>query len=372
MSESESGSTSWSYVVDLGVRSYPVYGGTGLLGKVGPLVKRKLPEVISCAVVTSELILETHGEALLKSLREAGIREGTALVPDGEEAKSWSAAEELIGDLLELGLDRKSAVIAFGGGAVGDLAGFVASIYLRGVGLVQVPTTLLAQVDSSLGGKTAVNHPKGKNLRGSFHQPSLVVSDPSILRTLPREELLSGLGEAVKHGVIADADLFKFIEDKAGPLIEADPSALVHVVERSVAIKGGLVSVDERDNKGIRAILNYGHTTGHALEVLSEHELRHGEAVALGMIVASRISNSLGLIPIRDIGRQRKLLEALGLRLTPPKLGSTEIVEIMHRDKKAVGESIRFILPTGIGSTPVLRPVSETLITQSLEDEGYG
>ncbi len=318
------------------------------------------------------MILKTHGEALLKSLQEAGIREGTVLVPDGEEAKSWSAAEELIGDLLELGLDRKSAVIAFGGGAVGDLAGFVASIYLRGVALVQVPTTLLAQVDSSLGGKTAVNHPKGKNLIGSFHQPSLVVSDPSILLTLPREELLSGMGEVIKHGVVADAALFKFIEDKAGSLVEAAPSALVHVIERSVAIKGRLVSVDERDNKGIRAILNYGHTTGHALEILSEHKLRHGEAVAFGMIVASKLSNSLGLITIRDIKRQRKLLEALGFRSTPPKLGSTEIVEMMHRDKKAMGEYIRFVLPTGIGRTPILRPVSESLIIQSLEDEGYG
>jgi 3-dehydroquinate synthase len=227
-------------------------------------------------------------------------------------------------------------------------------------------------VDSSLGGKTAVNHPKGKNLIGSFHQPSLVVSDPSILRTRQREELLSGLGEVVKHGVIADAVLFEFIEDKASPLVEANTSALVHVVKRSVAIKGGLIPVDERDDKGLRAILNYGHTTGHALEILSEHELRHGEAVALGMIVASRISKNLGLIAIRDIERQRRLLEALGFRLKPPKLGSTEIVEIMHRDKKAVGQSIRFVLPTGIGSTPVLRPVSEILITQSLEDEGYG
>lgn len=372
MSEGGSSSAPWSYVVDLGVRSYPVYVGIGLLGKVGPLVKRKLPDVENCAVVTSEAILKTHGEALLKSLKEAGIGAGTVLVPDGEEAKSWSAAEELIGDLLELGLDRKSAVIAFGGGAVGDLAGFVASIYLRGVGLVQFPTTLLAQVDSSLGGKTAVNHPKGKNLIGSFHQPSLVVSDPSVLLTLPREELLSGMGEVVKHGVIADAALFEFIEDKAGSLVEGDPSALVHVVERSVAIKGGLVSVDERDDKGTRAILNYGHTTGHALETLSEHELRHGKAVALGLIVASRLSNSLGLIPIRDIERQRRLLEVLGFRMTPPKLSSTKIVEIMHRDKKAVEESIRFVLPTGIGSTPVLRPVSESLIIQSLEDEGYG
>ena len=372
MSEEGSVSTPWSYTVELGARSYPVHVGTGLFGRAGPLVKEQLPDARSCAVVTSESILEAHGMPLVESLRGAGIRAGTVLVPDGEEAKSWSAAGELIGDLLELGLDRGSAVIAFGGGAVGDLAGFVASIYLRGVGLVQIPTTLLAQADSSLGGKTAVNHPRGKNLIGSFHQPSLVVSDPSLLRTLPRRELLSGLGEVAKHGVIADAALFRFIEDEAASLLEADPHALAHVVRRSVAIKGGLVSADERDDRGLRAVLNYGHTAGHALEILTGHELRHGEAVALGMIVASRISNGLGLIPSRGVERQRRLLESLGFGLTPPRLGSTEIVEIMRRDKKAVGGSIMFVLPTGIGSTPVLRPVSETLITRTLEDEGYG
>ena len=230
----------------------------------------------------------------------------------------------------------------------------------------------VAQVDSSVGGKTAINHPKGKNLIGSFHQPSLVVSDPDILSTLPTEDLRSGLGEVIKHGVIADAALFKFIEDKAISLMRRDPHALSLVIKRSVEIKGRLVSVDERDDKGIRAILNYGHTVGHALEILSSNMLRHGEAVAQGMIFASLLSHSLNLISTRDIERQRLLLKELEFDMNPPALSSTKIIEIMHRDKKVEDESIRFVLPTGIGSPPVLRPVSESLIIRTLEDEGFG
>ena len=351
--------------------SYEIYIGQNILDRMG-LIIAKNNWASRYIMVTDSTVSASHGELVQAALREMELEVDMIDFPAGETSKNFETSLHIIDRMIDLGADRTSALIALGGGVVGDMSGFIASIYMRGIPYIQVPTTQLAQVDSSLGGKTAVNHPKGKNLIGSFHQPSLVVSDPSVLLTLPREELLSGMGEVVKHGVIADAALFKFIEDKASSLVEAGPSALVHVVERSVAIKGGLVSVDERDNKGIRAILNYGHTTGHALETLSEHELRHGEAVALGMIVASRLSNNLGLITIQDIERQMRLLEAIGFRLTPPKLCSTEIVEIMHRDKKAVGESIRFVLPTGIGRTPVLRPVSERLIIQSLEDEGYG
>jgi 3-dehydroquinate synthase len=358
--------------VELGEKSYPVHVGRGLIGEVGALIRERLPSASRCAVVTSEEIQRIHGKALMEALGEADIEATTALVPDGEEAKTWGRAERLIGELLENRLDRKSAVVAFGGGAVGDLSGFVSAIFLRGVSLVQVPTTLLAQVDSSLGGKAAVNHPMGKNLVGAFHQPSLVVSDTELLMTLPRREVLSGMAEVVKHGVIADSELFDYIERRIGELVDADPDALTHVVRRSVVIKARLVSLDERDSKGVRAILNYGHTAGHALETLTEHEFRHGEAVAMGMEVAAKISSELELIEEAEVERQSRLLEKLGLGMTPPRVGVENMMEVMRRDKKAEGGSIRFVLPTGIGTPPVLRAVQDDFISSVLEGEGYG
>lgn len=358
--------------VELGERSYPVHVGRGLIKKTGALIKERLPDAGKCVVITSEVILGIHGDALLGALYGAGIEAGVALVPDGEEAKSWQCAEALIGELLENSLDRKSVVVAFGGGAVGDVSGFVSSIFMRGVSLVQVPTTLLAQVDSSLGGKAAVNHPMGKNLVGAFHQPSLVVSDPELLTTLPRREVLSGLAEVVKHGVIADRDLFEYIEERSRELVDADPDALTHVVRRSVAMKARLVELDERDTEGPRAVLNYGHTVGHALENLTEHHLRHGEAVALGMEAAAAISEKLSLFTRGESERQTRLLEALGLSLEPPAVDVGRMVEVMRRDKKTEEGAIRFVLPTGIGSDPVLREIPEELIRQTLEEKGYG
>jgi 3-dehydroquinate synthase len=358
-------------MVELGERTYPIYIAQGLIERVGPLLRERLPSARRSIVVTSEVIHKIHGRALTKSLDEAGVDVGVALVPDGEEAKSWSSADVLIGELLERGLDRLSIVVAFGGGTVGDLSGFVASIFLRGVSLIQVPTSLLAQVDSSIGGKVAINHPKGKNLIGSFHQPAFVVSDPNLLGTLPRRELLSGLGEIVKHGMIADQDLFKYIEVDGEKLVNADPEALTHVVRRSAVIKARLVGLDERDTKGIRAILNYGHTVGHALETLLGIKLRHGEAVAIGMCVAACISERMGFIEKEDVVRQKQLLERLGFELEPPPFDASRLIEVMHRDKKVEGKSIRFVLPTGIGKQPVLMTVPDHLISQILEDEGF-
>jgi 3-dehydroquinate synthase len=361
-----------SVVVDLGERSYPIHIGTGISEHAGELIKQSLPEVRTCAVVTSEGVHKAHGRPLIESLEDQDLHVGLALVPDGEEAKTWGSAGDLVGDLLEAGLDRRSAVIAFGGGTIGDLAGFVASVYMRGVGLVQVPTTLLAQVDSSIGGKAAVNHPRGKNLIGAFHQPSVVISDQGLLGTLPRRELLSGLGEVVKHGVIADPGLFELAENDGERLMEADPDALEEAVMRSVAIKSRLVEMDERDNKGLRVILNYGHTLGHALETLSGHELRHGEAVALGMEFAARISVEAGTFKAREAERQSRTLEGLGFKLEPPRADPLELVAALRLDKKAVGSTINFILPTGIGSTPILKPVSEDRIIHILGEAGYG
>ncbi len=358
--------------IDLGDRSYSIHVGNGIVKSAGHLIRERLPEVRTSAVVTSDGIPEEHVEGLRGSLESAGLNIGIVKVPDGEEAKSWEVAGDLVGELLEIGLDRKSAVIAFGGGAIGDLAGFAAAIYMRGVSLVQVPTTLLAQVDSSYGGKTAVNHPKGKNLIGAFYQPSLVVSDQGILGTLPRRELLSGLGEVVKHGIIADPELFRLTEAEGEGLMNADPDALSEAVIRSVAIKGRLVQEDERDDKGARAILNYGHTVGHSLETISHQGLRHGEAVALGMEVASRISLSLGLMESKDVERQTIALESIGFDLKPPEVDLKTLMEVTHRDKKAVGDTINLVLPTGIGIPPIVKGIQDSLLLDTLKGMGYG
>lgn len=349
-------------MVEMPERSYPVYIEQGLIDGVGFLLKERLPRTRKCAIVTDEAIFGLHGEALGRSFNEAGIDALVVFVPEGEEAKSWDNAGKLLGEFLELGLDRLSAVVAFGGGVVGDLAGFVASIYLRGISLVQVPTTLLAQVDSSVGGKTAIDHPQGKNLIGSFHQPVLVVSDPEIVRTLPRREVRSGLGEVIKYGVIADAALFSRLEACKDELPDSDPDVLTDIVRRCVSIKAKLVGQDEKDVKGVRAILNYGHTVGHALENVTGFQLNHGEAVAIGMVVAARISKRLGLIEEMDIKRLEDLLNQLGFSIEPPYIESSKLLEVMHRDKKTEEGSIRFVLPTGIGRPPILKKVSDSMI----------
>lgn len=353
--------------ISLDDRSYPIYIAPGILNHAGRLLNSTLKDVERCAVVTSHVVHSTYGSSLAKSLQEAGVDTETILVPEGEESKSWEIAEEVLGELVDLGFDRQSVIIAFGGGSVGDLSGFVAAIYLRGIRFVQVPTTLLAQVDSSIGGKAAVNHTKGKNLIGAFHQPSLVVSDPSLLRTLPNNELLSGFGEIVKYAVIADAELFSILEKKEEEVIGKDLKVLADIITRCCVIKARLVEKDERDTKGLRAALNYGHTVGHALEFLSNFKLRHGEAVSIGMTFEAKISERLGLISNVDTCRQEALLERLGLPAELPDLGPSEIIEAMHRDKKVREGSIRLVLPTGIGTPPTLMAVSDSVIAEVLE-----
>jgi 3-dehydroquinate synthase len=362
----------WSVTVRLGERSYPVYVAPSLVSGVGGLITETLPSTTRFTVVSSENIWELHGGALESSLATHGIEANVVLVPDGEEAKSWGEAARLIGELLETGFDRRSALIAFGGGAVGDLAGFAAAIYLRGIELVQVPTTLLAQVDSGIGGKAAVNHPKGKNLIGAFKQPRLVASDPGLLASLPGRELRSGLAEIVKYGVIANSDLFKKVEEKGSALLKADPGVLTEVVRSCSKIKAGYVEEDERDLKGIRAALNYGHTMGHAVETLSTPRLRHGEAVAIGMDFAGRLSVRLGLMRERELERQRDLLASLGLETSMPDLEQDDILNTLRRDKKVERGSVRFVLSTGIGKTPVIKPIDEDAIVQELGRDGIG
>ena len=349
--------------VSLGERSYPILVGGGLLGRLGEAIGEQLPGVTGCVVVTSPSVEKLYGGQAMVALE--ALRPGRVVVPDGEEAKTWGAAGKLLGSLIKHGLDRRGIVVALGGGSVGDSAGFAASIYMRGVRVVQAPTTLLGQVDSGVGGKTAVNHPAGKNLIGSFHQPSLVACDTGLLATLPKRELRSGLAEVAKYGVIGDAILYKGVEVEAEKLLGADPQALRWMVTRCVAAKARYVEADERDERGIRVALNYGHTVGHAVETLSDHTIRHGEAVAIGMVAASRVAVSLGLLKRPDLDRQIALLEALELPTESP-YGADEVIPLMRRDKKAEHGSIRLVLPTGIGTEPAVRVVSEAEIRGAL------
>lgn len=351
--------------VNLGERSYRAHISEGLIDRLGLLIEESLPGLTGCAVITSRPLRGLFGERVAKSLEEAGIRFDFILVPDGEVSKTWEEAGRVLELLLDLGLDRSSAIIALGGGSIGDLSAFVSSIYMRGLRLVQVPTTLLSQVDSCIGGKAAINHPRGKNLIGAYHQPSLTVVDPALLKTLPKEEFTSGLGEIVKYGVVADPELFGILESSREGLIERRMPLLVEVISRCLSIKARIIELDERDNKGHRAILNYGHTVGHAVEHLTG--MRHGEAVAFGMKVEAGISRSLGLLPKADEERLLLLLEELGFKKSLLNLNPSDILEVMKRDKKAEGGSHRLVLPTGIGNPPRLVKVSMEEITPHLE-----
>jgi len=349
--------------VRIGGRGYHVLAGAGLLDRLGEAIAEYIPSATGCVLVTSPQVDALYGMRAMTSLESLHPRK--VMIPEGEEAKTWDAAGELLGSLIKQGLDRKGVVVALGGGSVGDSAGFAASLYMRGIRVVQIPTTLLGQVDSSVGGKTAINHPTGKNLIGTFHQPGLVACDTGLLSTLPRRELLSGLAEVVKYGVIADAKLYVGVEAEAEKLLSVDPEAMRRVVARCVAAKAHFVESDERDERGVRAALNYGHTLGHAVETLSGHSIRHGEAVAIGMVAASRVAVALGLLKKPDLERQLTLLGRLGLPTESP-YEVDEVIPLMSRDKKAESGSIRLVLPKVIGGEPAIRVVSEAEIRGAL------
>ena len=356
--------------VNLSEKSYPIYVAEGLLEKLEEIIDEELDEVTGCVVVTSQVLNVLYGSMVLDALN--GLDPKMVIIPDGEKAKSWTQAGKLIGEFISNGLDRKGVVVAFGGGTVGDLAGFAAAIYLRGVRVIQVPTTLLGQTDSSIGGKTAVNHMKGKNLIGAFHQPSIVVSDTSLLHSLPLREIASGLAEVIKYGVIADETLFRFLEEHGGNMLEGKTAELTHAVKRSAEIKAIYVERDEKESSGVRAMLNYGHTAGHAIEKTATQVMRHGEAVAIGMMVAGRIACMLGLFTENELERQGELLTSIGLATRVPRMDVSRVLEVMSRDKKARDGRIQFVLPTGIGSEPVLRVIPEPLIVKALEESMDG
>jgi 3-dehydroquinate synthase len=344
--------------VDLGARSYEIVIGSGILAESSSLI-RSVVDLTHAIVITDENVEEPHATALAENVVDDGVRIDLIIIEPGETSKSVGVADRLWQQLLDLEADRKTVVIAAGGGVIGDLAGFVAATYARGLTFVQVPTTLLAQVDSSVGGKVGVNLPTAKNMVGAFWQPSLVLIDTQVLKTLAEREYRAGLGEVVKYGVILDSEFFEYLEQNVEGLLARDDDVLRHVVSRCCRLKADVVENDEREESGLRAILNYGHTFGHALEAVTGYEqLLHGEGVAIGMICASRLAERLGRIDPSITTRQHNLLTALGLPVDVPDVDQEAVVEAMQRDKKVAHGKLRFVLPTRIGHVELVGDVS--------------
>jgi 3-dehydroquinate synthase len=333
--------------VVLGERSYPIHIGAELLERSELLLPHLArPRV---AVVTNDVVGPLYLERLRSSLSGAGVAVLPITVPDGEAHKNWATLNHILDTLLRERCERRTTLIALGGGVIGDLTGFAAAIYLRGVPFIQVPTTLLAQVDSSVGGKTGINHPLGKNLIGAFHQPGLVLADTATLNTLPERELAAGLAEVIKYGLILDAALFDWLEANIARLGARDPEALEYAVRRSCEIKAAVVAADERESD-CRVLLNLGHTFGHAVEAgLSYGTWLHGEAVAAGTVMAARLSQRMGLLSSADAGRIESLLSRAGLPVRAPALGVQRYLDLMGLDKKVEGGRLRLILLKRIG-----------------------
>src|SRR5437667_5340906 len=350
--------------VDLGDRGYEVVIREGLLDHVGEfLAPFKLgPDTV---IVTNAVVKRYYGTRVVRSLSAVGLQPTVLALPDGERTKSLRWVAKILNELLRHRYERKAWLVALGGGVIGDLAGFAASVYLRGVPFVQVPTTLVAQVDSSIGGKTGVNHRLGKNLIGTFYQPKLVLIDPGAPRTLPPREYRAGLAEVIKYGVIADAEFFEFLERNMDPILKLDPTALHRVIRTSCAIKASVVSQDEQEGDR-RRILDFGHTVGHALETLGGYRrYKHGEAVAIGMVVAARLAERLGLADATVGTRIRALVERTGLPADLPPRSASALLRAMRLDKKVQDRRIHFVLPDRIGHV-VVRPVEEPEIRQVL------
>lgn len=353
--------------VPLGERSYTIEIGTGNLAHVAPLLAgRGSTHVV---VITDEHVEDPHAAAVAASLAECGIDVDLVVVEAGEPSKSIDTARDLWEKLLELGADRKTVVAAVGGGVIGDLAGFVAATYARGLPLLQAPTTLLAQVDSSVGGKVGVNLPGAKNMVGAFWQPMGVLIDTQVLATLPEREYRAGLAEVVKYGVILDAEFFGWLETHIAEINVRERTALRHVIARSCQLKARIVGQDEREQTGLRAVLNYGHTFGHAFEALTGYtKLLHGEAVSIGMLCASRLAERLGRIDGSLTDRQQRLLTSLGLPVVvPPPLEPDEIIQAMSHDKKVEHGRLRFVLPSRLGQVELVGDVPVELVREALK-----
>jgi 3-dehydroquinate synthase len=337
--------------VSLGERSYPIYIGSGLLKK--PELFKPWIDGKSVFVVTNTTVGPLYSATLIQTISGDAKSVHEIVLPDGESYKDWVTLQKIFDALLTHGADRKSVLIALGGGVIGDMVGFAAASFMRGIRFIQVPTTLLAQVDSSVGGKTGINHPLGKNMIGAFHQPVAVIADLDTLKSLPPRELSAGLAEVIKHGAIADAEFFDWIEAQRQELLNCDIKAMSHAVERSCEIKSAVVAADETES-GIRAILNFGHTFGHAIESgLGYGEWLHGEAVGCGMVMAADLSSRLGYLKSEEVSRIKKLIAAMGLPDCAPKLGNSRFFDLMRIDKKSEGGEIRYITLKKIGQAKI-------------------
>jgi 3-dehydroquinate synthase len=353
--------------VKLHERSYTIEIGTDVLGELGRLATEWC-RPSHAVIITDENVEKPHALSAAASLSQAGAQVDLLVIEPGEQTKNVASAAGLWDKLLELGADRKTVVVAVGGGVVGDLAGFVAATFARGLAYVQVPTTLLAQVDSSVGGKVGVNLAGGKNMVGAFWQPAGVLIDTAVLDTLPEREYRAGLAEVVKYGVILDAEFFAYLEQNAAKLAKRDAAVLQHVVARSCRLKAGVVEADEREVTGARAVLNYGHTFCHALETVTEYgRYLHGEAVAIGMLCASRLAERLGRVDRAFTARQRKLLASLKLPVDFPAVDHEAILAAMGRDKKVEHGRLRFVLPSRMGHVELVGDVAEADVRAVLQ-----
>jgi shikimate kinase/3-dehydroquinate synthase len=356
-------------VVRTASAEYPAYVSWGALKGLGENLRRATG-ARRAFVVSDSVVMDRWGDTALSSLRSAGVEAAAAAVPRGDASKSLAQAGKLYGWLAEQRAERSDAVVALGGGMVGDLAGFVAATYLRGMPLVQAPTSLLGMVDASIGGKTAVNHAGAKNIVGAFYQPRAVVADVATLATLPRRELIEGLGEVIKHAFILDPELLSLLEERLEDVLELEPDLTTQLVRRNIEIKASIVGEDERETGGRRELLNYGHTLGHAFEAAGGYEtLLHGEAVALGMIAAAEIGRRVGLTPAIVAERQRALLERAGLPArVPAGLDRRRILDAMAMDKKVVGGAQRWVLLEDVGRAVVRDDVPPALVESVLDD----
>ena len=350
--------------VALGERSYPIYIGDGLL---------TLPELLlpglaqkKAAVVTNTTVADLYLKPLTAVLGKHGVEVIPVVLPDGEEYKNWETLNLIFDTLLSHHCERKTAVIALGGGVIGDLAGFAAAVYMRGVPFIQIPTTLLAQVDSSIGGKTAINHPQGKNMIGAFYQPKLVLADTATLNTLPEREFCSGLAEVIKYGLIRDGAFFDWLESNIEKLLKHDSEALAYAIKRSCENKAAVVAADERES-GMRVLLNLGHTLGHAIEAGKGYGVwLHGEAIAAGTLLAARLSLRMGLIGENEVERIASLYTRAKLPASVPELGAKRYLQLMGLDKKVESGRICFILLKKIGEAFITADVPEELVAATL------
>ncbi|MEY2840772.1 MAG: hypothetical protein RJB60_3071 [Pseudomonadota bacterium] len=359
LSTASSLSTHSTVRIELSERSYDILIGQGLLGQTSTYAG--LPKSSTALIVTNTTVGPLYTAQLKAALQAHHKHVIDVELPDGEQYKDWPALNQIFTTLLDKACDRKTVLYALGGGVIGDMTGFAAACYMRGVPFVQVPTTLLAQVDSSVGGKTAINHPAGKNMIGAFYQPQRVVCDLVSLDTLPQRELLAGLAEVIKYGPIADADFLSWLEANMDALLARDKTALMHAIQRSCEIKAWVVGQDEKES-GLRAILNFGHTFGHAIEAgLGYGEWLHGEAVGCGMVMAADLSARLGLIEASTAQRITALIKRTGLPIKGPALGADRYLELMQVDKKTEAGEIRFVVIDGLGKAS-MRPAPDAVV----------